>query len=212
MQIAIDRATWSRHGDFRSISVGVALCGLLVGSAAAQLEPASATTVIVVRHAEKADDGGSDPGLSAAGLRRAQALSVALAHVGVGAVITSQAQRTQATAAPLARSAAVKPVILTIKRGEMEAHIADVRTAVDVARRAQKGAILIVGHSNTVPIIVRELTGIDVEAMCESQYDRLYVFSIPALAVIGARGVRAPVPLMHVRYGDVSPAALPGCE
>ena len=57
--------------------------------------------VILVRHAER-QQSGSDPGLNAAGKRRAVLLSTMLAGAGVTAIFTSSAKRTKETAAPLA--------------------------------------------------------------------------------------------------------------
>ena len=41
------------------------------------------------------------------------------------------------------------------------------------------GRALIVGHSDTVPDIVKELSGIDVGAMSEAEYGIVYVVTIP---------------------------------
>ncbi len=170
--------------------------------------------VIVVRHAEKADaTSGVDLGLSAAGKRRAEALAVALAHVGVGTVITSQMKRTLATATPIAQRTGVKPLALHIQRGELAAHIADVRAAVEAASRAQKGAVLVVGHSNTVPLIVRELSGKDIADICDSQFSNFYMLSIPRVPSTGAKQDASAVQLIHVRYGDADPLPVaPDCK
>ena len=56
---------------------------------------------ILVRHAERLSSG-SDPGLSAAGKRRAVLLAGMLPGAGVSSIFTSTARRTKDTAAPLA--------------------------------------------------------------------------------------------------------------
>jgi hypothetical protein len=61
------------------------------------LAQSPATTVILVRHAEKADEPGADPALSAAGEARARALADALRDVKVAAVLTTPYRRTNAT-------------------------------------------------------------------------------------------------------------------
>jgi broad specificity phosphatase PhoE len=72
---------------------------------------ANGQMVIVVRHAERADDGASaatsmagspDPELSEVGKARAQKLATMLADAGVVAIYTTEYRRTKDTAAPLA--------------------------------------------------------------------------------------------------------------
>ena len=75
----------------------------------------TATTVIVVRHAEKATGQGDDPHLSEAGEARARALARALENAGVTSVITTQFVRTAETAAPTARAAGVAPEVVPVK-------------------------------------------------------------------------------------------------
>src|SRR5690606_3438451 len=58
--------------------------------------------VVVVRHAEKADDGGSDPALSGAGHERAASLARSLAGRNVVAIYTTGFRRTRDTVAPTA--------------------------------------------------------------------------------------------------------------
>ena len=63
---------------------------------------AESHTVFLVRHAEKATEPASDPPLSAAGMQRADTLVHLLANAKPVAIYTSQYQRTQLTAKPLA--------------------------------------------------------------------------------------------------------------
>jgi hypothetical protein len=53
--------------------------------------------------------------------------------------------------------------------------------------------VLVVGHSDTVPGIVRSLTGAEVPAYREGEFDRLYV--------ITRRGLEPPH-LTRLRYGE----------
>src|SRR5438046_9777690 len=71
--------------------------------------------VVIVRHAEKAANGGNDPDLSSAGHARAEALARILKDSGITAIFTSEFKRTQETAAPTATSARVTPTVGTAK-------------------------------------------------------------------------------------------------
>jgi broad specificity phosphatase PhoE len=153
----------SRH---RSIA---ALAALLLCMTAADLA-AQTKTVIVVRHAEKVDDS-ADPVLSREGIERAQSLAEALKDRSIGAIFTTQYQRTRLTAEPLAALIGVTPTVVSARGGN---HAADVAAQV---RASDAATILVVGHSNTVPAIVRELTGEDVGAIEDSEYGHMFVIT-----------------------------------
>ena len=155
------------------------------------------TTIILVRHAEKGDAPANDPGLTEAGTARARAL-MAIAHdAGVTAVITTQFARTRETARPTAEALGITPEVARAG-GSAAQH------AQDVARMAQAhagGVVLVVGHSNTIPAIVAALGAPQPPPICDSEYDDLYVVTIPASG--SARVIRA-------RYGEPSPVEA-GC-
>lgn len=157
--------------------------------------------VFLVRHAERAAEPAADPGLTPAGEARAQALAQALSGAGVQAIITSQFRRTRETAAPLAQQLRVQAQVVAARRGEGAAHIQEI---VALARSQQGGALLIVGHSNTVPALIAALGGPLLAELCESSYQHLFVLR-PSAAVAGQ------APLAQLRYGEPSPAAPPGC-
>jgi len=103
--------------------------------------------VVIVRHAEKAANGGNDPDLSSAGRARADALGRILKDSGITAILTSEFKRTQETAAPTATSARVTPRVVAAKD-----------TAALVAKLHQlNGNALVVGHGDTIPNIVKAL-------------------------------------------------------
>ena len=106
--------------------------------------------VVIVRHAEKATNGGNDPDLSSAGQARANQLARILKDSGITAIFTSEFKRTQETAAPTATLIHVTPTVVAAK---------DI--AALVARLHQlNGNALVVGHDDTIPKIVKAL-GID---------------------------------------------------
>jgi broad specificity phosphatase PhoE len=155
---------------------------LTLGTAGGAL--AQTTTVVLVRHAEKVDDS-ADPLLSDAGSARARALADALADAGVTAILTTQFQRTRMTAAPLGERVGVTPVAVAAAGGS---HAADVAARV---REHSGGIVVVVGHSNTVPAIIRALGGPDVGQIPDSSYDSMFVLTLTD------SGVR----LIRSRYG-----------
>lgn len=135
---------------------------------------AMAQTVILVRHAEKAD-ASSDPVLSEAGQRRAMDLAVALSGADLTHVLTSPLQRTVLTARPTAQAHALNPEVISFEGGT-DAHI---RAVADRVRALPDDAVvLVVGHSNTVPLIAAALGETGPSEMAECEYDRLTLISV----------------------------------
>ncbi len=161
------------------LATGLSL--LTAGSAMAQ-------TVILVRHAEKVD-ASADPLLSEAGQRRAMDLAVALSDADLTHVFTSPLQRTILTARPAAEAHAINPETISFEGGT-EAHI--LRIAERIRALPDDAVVLVVGHSNTVPLIARALGETGPSEMADCEYDRLTVISVEdhgdSPAVIGRYG------------------------
>jgi len=79
-----------------------AILAVVIGVAPLAAQSTKQTTVVLVRHAEKAPAPADDPPLTAAGEARARDLWTAVHDAGVDAVITTQFVRTRATAQPTA--------------------------------------------------------------------------------------------------------------
>jgi phosphohistidine phosphatase SixA len=138
------------------------------------------TRVILVRHAEKADTT-ADPALSAAGQQRASALADSLARSGIAAIVVSQMQRTRLTAQPLAGRLGLEPIVVPVggPPGEHEAAIASI-----IHNRFAGKTVLVVGHSNTVPAIIRALGVSDAVAIPDWEYDDLFTVTSAANGTI----------------------------
>ena len=133
--------------------------------------PLATTTVVVVRHAEKADDG-RDPELSDAGHARAEALARTLRDVPLAAVYTSEFRRTAQTVAPITRGRGIAHQALPAK---------DAAGLVRRLRDEHRGkTVLVCGHSNTVPALLEELGIAKPDAIGDDEYDRLYVVTLVA--------------------------------
>lgn len=155
---------------------------MLTASAAAQTIGGPGH-IYVVRHAEKVSE--TADALSATGSARAACLAATLKDAPVKAVITSQFQRTQQTATPTAEGHGVKAKAMP---GEQFQAIAE-----EAKREARSGDVLIVGHSNTVPQIVKALTGRDV-TVGSTQYDQMFVIREGSLVELHYCPAQAPGP------------------
>lgn len=140
-----------------------AACSLLTATSA------MAQTVIIVRHGEKAD-ASADPALSEAGQARARALAAELADAHPSVILTSPLQRTRLTAAPTAEYHSVTSEAVPLDGGA-QAHVAAI--AARVQALPDDATVLIVGHSNTVPLIARALGYAEAADMQECEYDRM---------------------------------------
>lgn len=152
--------------------------------------------VVLVRHAEKAD-ASKDPALSEAGQARARALIPALAGLRVNAVITTQYRRTRDTAAPLAAQLGLQPQVIDTRPGDLAGHVQAVADAV----RAQSGAVLVVGHSNTLMPLLAALGGPKLLDLCETSFHHVVVVQPAA----------APARWAQFTYGAPSGAPEAGC-
>jgi broad specificity phosphatase PhoE len=133
--------------------------------------PAAAQTVMIVRHAEKVD-ASADPLLSETGQARAEALAAALADVHPSVILTSNLRRTWLTAAPTADYHSVTSEAVSLEGGA-EVHAAAV--AARVRALPQDATVLIVGHSDTVPLIARALGYTGAADLPDCEYDRMTV-------------------------------------
>jgi probable phosphoglycerate mutase len=106
--------------------------------------------VVIVRHAEKAANGGDDPDLSPAGKARAEALARMLKDARITAIFCTEFKRTRQTTEPTAKLIGVAPTVIPAK---------DIAALVEKLRHLS-GNALVVAHSNTIPKVFKAL-GID---------------------------------------------------
>ena len=169
----------------------LAICALAFATVPASAQTAATTTtVILVRHAEKASSPADDPPLNRAGEERARDLAQAVRDAGISAIITTQFARTRATSQPIAAALGITPTVVAATNTK---HVQDVVAEI---RKHAGQTVLVVGHSNTVPAIVEALGAKRPPAICDSQYDNLYVVTVPPSGAVGT--VRA-------KYGEPSP-------
>ncbi|HEY4304156.1 MAG TPA: phosphoglycerate mutase family protein [Gemmatimonadaceae bacterium] len=167
--------------------------GITARNAAAQ--NGRRTTVILVRHAEKAAEPAADPPLTEAGKARAEALWLAVKDAGVQVAITTQLARTIQTAAPTVAQLGIRSEVVSANGADHPARVAS-------AIKGHAGeTVLVVGHSNTVPAIIAALGAKQPDAICDEVYDNFYVVTIHE---------SGKASVIHSRYGVATPAG-PSC-
>lgn len=162
----------------KRIALLFAAAVLLATSLAAAPNPV--TTVILVRHAEKASQEDNSP-LTPAGTERANELARVLTGVKVDAIYTTQYRRVQDTAAPTATAMGVTPVV----RQTGPTYAAELAKRILTENRGQ--TVLVVGHTTTTIGLLRALGASEAAllkalatgdtTMPESQYDNLFVLT-----------------------------------
>jgi broad specificity phosphatase PhoE len=148
------------------LSVAVAL---IVNCSTAEAQRA----VILVRHSERLDNSTDSP-LSDIGRARSERLASELKDAGITAIYTSQYRRTIETAEPLAKARGVKPEVVA---ADEETKLLERLRTVNA-----NDVVLIVGHSNTLPALIKALGAKEV-AIADSDYTNLFIL-IPALAPV----------------------------
>jgi broad specificity phosphatase PhoE len=124
-------------------------------------------TFVVVRHANWRDDGSADPPLTEAGVLRARRLADLLYSYAGVATYATRFRRAKDTAHPTAELWQV-PVTVYDKALRPADLINQIK------QQHPTGAILIVGHSDTLPGIVGELCRCRIDPIPESDYANKY--------------------------------------
>lgn len=166
-----------------SIVSALALSGCAAATSGAT-SPAAAPEILLVRHAE-AEAGGTDPALTEAGRRRAEALADLLAAGPLAAVLATDTRRARDTAAPAA------------ERHGLAVELYDHRRLDELAARLRerRGTVLVVGHSNTTPELARLLGGDPGTPIAHHEHDRLYrVDPATGTTVLERFGTPRPAP------------------
>ena len=122
--------------------------------------------VFVVRHAERAD-ASADSLLSGVGETRAIHLATILKDAGITQIFTTDRRRTVQTAAPLAAVLQLTPTALPAS--DLEALFTRLRDATPHDR------VLVIGHSNTLPEILRRVGVTTSVAIGDTEYDNLFM-------------------------------------
>ena len=152
-------------------------------------------TVFLIRHAEKEDEPRQDPPLKKEGVARAQELARLLGGAGVKSIYTSQFARTKLTAEPLATKLGLTTTVISLKSNPTNPRlIAEESTAevVDKIMERPGENVLLVGHSNSVPDVIKMLGGDVVPTIDERKFDDLFIVTVYA---------KGKAKVTHIKYG-----------
>lgn len=174
----------------KQLLIRFGLIALLLGQTAIAQQQQPSTTVILVRHAEKASNQTTpDVPLSAQGQQRAECLAHVLKDSGIKRIYVSDTKRTQQTADPLAKALGIKPVIVPAN---------DTNTLVRDVFYGTGGNALVVGHSNTLPLIIQRVQAGQIPPIGDNEFDGIYILTV-------LEGSSTPV--VKLRYCAASPAS-----
>jgi broad specificity phosphatase PhoE len=160
---------------------------------------AQASAIVLVRHAEKSSDT-KDPDLTPAGVARADALRDALAQYSLQGIFVSEFQRTMQTALPIAKVNHLTPTVVAIQGDKLAQATA---TAAALRGMAPGSAALVVGHSNTIGLLIAAIGGPAVPALCDDEHATLFVLELSNLL---------PPRLLQAKYGAPDPAGALACH
>lgn len=137
----------------------------------------ASTVVVIVRHAEVESGTDADPGLSVDGRERAARLARMLSQAqpvrGIDAIFASELRRTQQTVIPLSETLAL-PVNVVPSAGWAE-------LSQRILREHRGEYVLVAGNTNTIPALIRSLTGQEV-ALREDEYDAMFIVFAPQVS------------------------------
>ncbi len=134
-----------------------------------KLKSNTSTTLYFIRHAEKVNGSSPDPKLSEAGEKRALTLVNFVKNKNISAIYSTPYRRTQQTVTPL--SQILNLTVQTYNPMNPE----EIKRMVSLHRGK---TILIVGHSNTIPMMINQLSHNEVmKAIPEQEYHNFYILT-----------------------------------
>ena len=152
-------------------------------------------TVFLVRHAEKEDEPRPDPPLKKEGVLRSQELARLLGDAGIKTIVTSQFTRTKQTVETLATKTGVGVTSITLKSNPNNPRLIAEQSTAEVVNKILEHpgeSVLVVGHSNSVPDVIKMLGGDVVPTIDEKKFDDLFIVTVYA---------KGKAKVVHLKYG-----------
>ena len=152
-------------------------------------------TVFLIRHAEKEEEPRQDPPLKKEGVTRSQELARLLGGAGIKTIYTSQFARTKLTAEPLATKLGLTATPISLRSNPVNPRqIAEESTNEVVNKIMERPGenVLVVGHSNSIPDVIKMLGGDVVPTIDERKFDDLFIVTVYA---------KGKAKVTHMKYG-----------
>jgi broad specificity phosphatase PhoE len=123
-------------------------------------------TIYLIRHSEKdlVSENPSDPPLTKCGIKRTDYLSSFFEDIDIESVYSTNYIRTKNTAMPIA----------SLKKTRIQYYESDYPKVFSEFLLDSKQNSLVVGHSNTIPILAGLLSEEDIAPIDEKTYNRIY--------------------------------------
>ena len=141
-------------------------------------------TVFLVRHAERLNDSDTTS-ISEVGIERAKDLAHAVSVAGIQRIYVSEKARTLQTAFPASSQLGVMSAAITAN---------EINRYADSVKAHRGENILIVGHSDTVPLIIGKLGVSPPPTIGGSEFDNLFVVTV----------FRFRTTMVQLKYGNPS--------
>ncbi|MCF2857051.1 histidine phosphatase family protein [Pseudoalteromonas sp. SMS1] len=137
----------------------VILLSLLSATLAAAPE-----NIVLIRHAEKQK--GVNPSLTIQGIERAKRFADMMLPLEPSMLYSTNYHRTKATLAPLADM--IDTHISIYNAGNLDGFARELKQ--------KSGTVIVAGHSNTTPVLVKLLTGREV-SINEDEFDKVFIIT-----------------------------------
>lgn len=132
--------------------------------------PEQITRIIIVRHAEKKDDGTKNPSLSEAGKVRAEKLNKMLSEFKIDILFSTPYARTTET---------LQPIAISRKLEIINYNPSDKGFATNLIQNEKGKIIVIAGHSNTCPELVNSLINMPkYKDLDETDYGKIWIITL----------------------------------
>jgi broad specificity phosphatase PhoE len=137
------------------------------------------------------------------GVARSQELARLLSNAGIKAIYTSQFARTKLTAEPLAAKLGLTVASISLKSNPANPRLIAEESTTEVVNKILQGPgenVLVVGHSNSIPDVIKMLGGDVVPTIDERKFDDLFIVTVYA---------KGKARVTHIKYGaDSEPSAV----